>query len=287
MLKILYLIILATHIYSQDSNVLKISISNDRDEIYDILNIVYQINYTIEKYSLDNFIISTYIKDANNNIIHSLSELTPSNSLFTIAVDITNLKLTNNDFYQIEGILKNNIDDIESSSFYTFKKIEKIERKVKLDKYGRMYLNNELFFPFGIYTDYTYEEYMYYINQTHLNFIMPYIQIEKKYLDILQKNQNGTINVIYNVKSMFNWNKPEDNTKGCFDTKEEKNYNNFINTMNNLKDHPLLIGWYINDECPPCRNNYIYLFIKWIQTIQPCLYWEKLIQYFLLWIRLI
>ena len=92
MLKILYLFILAAHIYSQDSYILKISINNDRDEVYDTLNIVYQINYTIGKYSLNDFSILTNIKDANNNTIHSLSKLTPSNSLFTIPLDITNLK---------------------------------------------------------------------------------------------------------------------------------------------------------------------------------------------------
>ena len=255
MIKFLYLFFLALQIYSQSSNIFKIAINNDRDEIYDILNIVYQINNT-GNYSLNNLIISTNIKDVNNNIIHSLSKMTPSNYLFTFPFNITNLKLKENDFYQVEGILNSIIDNIESRSFYTFKKIEKINRKVKLDEYGRMYLNNELFFPFGIYTDYTYEQYMYYINQTHLNFIMPYKQIKNNSLNTLQKNQNGTIKVIYNVKSMYNWNQNADNSKGCIDEQEEENYRNFLKTLNNFKEHPLLIGWYINDEFPPCRNNY-------------------------------
>ena len=256
MLKILYLLIFAAHIYSQDSDILKISINNDRDEVYDTLNIVYQINYNSKIYSLDNFIISTYIKDANNITIHTLSKFTPSNSLFTIPLDITNLKLKENDFYQVEGVLNSNKDTIESHSFYTFKKIEKIERKVKLDKYGRMYLNNELFFPLGIYTDYAYERYLKYINQSHLNFIMPYIQLGKNDLIHVQNTQNGKIKVIYNVKSVYNWNKPSDGTKGCIDMEEEKNYKNILKKINDFKDLPHLIGWYVNDEFPPCRNNY-------------------------------
>ena len=42
-------------------------------------------------------------------------------------------------------------NNAKSKDYYTFKKIEKINRKVKFDEYGRMYINNELFFPFGIY----------------------------------------------------------------------------------------------------------------------------------------
>ena len=146
MLKILYLLIFAAHIYSQDSDILKISINNDRDEVYDTLNIVYQIDYNIGEYSLNDFSILTYIKDANNKTIHFLLKLTPSKSLFILPLDITNLKLKENDFYQVVGVLNSNKDSIESNSFYTFKKIEKIERKVKLDKYGRMFVNNQLFF---------------------------------------------------------------------------------------------------------------------------------------------
>ena len=84
MLKILYLFILAAHIYSQDSYILKISINNDRDEVYDTLNIVYQIENAIGEYSLNDFSILTYIKDANNKTIHFLLKLTPSKSLFTL-----------------------------------------------------------------------------------------------------------------------------------------------------------------------------------------------------------
>ena len=102
MLKILYLILLLTNIYSQDDDIFKIAINNDRDEVFDILNIVYQISDTIKKDSLNNCMISTKIKDENDNIIHSYEDIIPSSFLFTIFKKITKLKeIKNNNYYQI------------------------------------------------------------------------------------------------------------------------------------------------------------------------------------------
>ena len=53
---------------------------------------------------------------------------------------------------------------------YTFKKINKIERKITFDKYGRMFINNELFFPSGISGFYS-ENDLIQINRTHFNFV--------------------------------------------------------------------------------------------------------------------
>ena len=252
--KMLYLIFLMIHIHCQDSVIFKIATNNDRDEVYDSLNIVYQIT---GDYSLDNLKISTNILDENNKIIYTHLNIIPSDYLFTNKLDITNLKLKENSFYQIEGILKSNNGDIEGTDYYTFKKIEKINRKVKLDEYGRMYVDNELFFPLGIYTLKTTEEHLSYINQTHLNFIMPYdYLVEQSFLNLLQKTQNGKIKILYNVKQVYSWNKPDDGTKGCIDLKEEENYNIILNTIKKFKDNPLFLGWYVNDEYPICRNNY-------------------------------
>ena len=152
MVKILYMILFITIIYSQDNQIFKIAINNDRDEVFDILNIVYQISDTIKKDSLNNCNISTKIKDENDNVICSYENIIPSSFLFTVSKNITNLeKIKDNNFYQIEVILECNIDNIESIANYTFKKIEKINRKVRFDEYGRMYLNDELFFSFWFF----------------------------------------------------------------------------------------------------------------------------------------
>ena len=38
--------------------------------------------------------------------------------------------------------------------------------------------------------------------------------------------------------------------------KEEDNYKKFIDIINRFKSHPLLIGWYVNDEFKICLTNY-------------------------------
>ena len=143
--KILCLIFLVIHFHCLSSNLLKIGIKNDRDEVYDIVNIVYQIE---RNYPLNVLKVSTNIKDTNNILIYTSPDIMPSDNLFTNKLDITNLKLKKDHFYKIEAILSTKNGYEKSKDYYTFKKIEKINRKVKFDEYGRMYINNELFFPF-------------------------------------------------------------------------------------------------------------------------------------------
>ena len=109
------MILFITIIYSQDNQIFKIAINNDRDEVYDILNIVYQINDTIQKDLLNDCSISTIIKDENDNIIYHLDDIIPPSFFFTIPKNITNLEeIKDNNFYRIEGELKCDIDNIES-----------------------------------------------------------------------------------------------------------------------------------------------------------------------------
>ena len=44
----------------------RIGINNDRDEVYDKVNVVYQINGDKEDYNLTDFVLTTRIKDDNN-----------------------------------------------------------------------------------------------------------------------------------------------------------------------------------------------------------------------------
>ena len=37
----------------------------------------------------------------------------------------------------------------------------------------------------------------------------------------------------------------------------EEDYKKFVQTINQFKDHPLMIGWYINDETPECFNEHL------------------------------
>ena len=47
--------------------------------------------------------------------------------------------MVDNNFYQVESTLKNKKDNVIDISFYSFKKIKKINRNVTIDEYGRMH----------------------------------------------------------------------------------------------------------------------------------------------------
>ena len=234
---------------------INISINNDRDEIYDKINFVYEIDVNKGNYTLKDWNLIIRIKD-NNKIINEERIKPIKSSLSTIPIDISKLNLINNKFYQIEAELKCLIDEIRSIKTYPFKKIDKVKRKVTFDEYGRMFINNELFFPFGLYVPYGYEKELKEINRTHLNFILPcyecYRKSIRKTLDMINTTQKGRIKVLFHVKQIF-----EINTDTCEVLNEEEDYRTFVDTINEFKNNSLLIGWYINDEMPECFIDHI------------------------------
>ena len=156
-----------------------------------------------------------------------------------------------NKFYQIEVTLKSKIDDTIDIFSYIFKKITQIKREVTFDKHGRTFINNKLFFPIGIFVNNINETLLEYINQTHLNFIVTYNEISKEDMDMVYTIQKGKIKVMYSIKDMFNF-----DYDLHIDLKEEENYKKVVKKINELKDHPALFAWYINDEYPPSVNKY-------------------------------
>ena len=119
-----------------------------------------------------------------------------------------------------------------------------------------MFINNELFFPLGLYVPYGSEKGLKEINRTHINFILPCYECYRdsigKTLNMINMTQNGKIKVLFHVKHIF-----EIDTNTCEVLNEEEDYKTFVKTINEFKDHPLVIGWYINDEMPKCFNEHI------------------------------
>ena len=245
----------------------QITINNDRDEVYDNLNIVYQINTTKGNYlnhTLNDWIITTKIKDDNNNTIYENKINKIDSSLFTNTINIQQYNLIDNKIYQIEAILNSKKDDIEDIWSYPFKKIKQIKREVTFDKYGRMFINNELFFPFGIFASTIQEHDLIELNKTHLNFIMPYQSqnITKEVMDMIYTKLKGRLRVMYSLYKLYDV-KPY--TQLC----EEENYKNVVAKINEFKNHPALFAWYINDEIPEKFNKYLRNITLAIHELDP------------------
>ena len=116
-----------------------------------------------------------------------------------------------------------------------------------------MLVNGELFFPFGIYLISVQQNHLALINQTHLNFILPYSLLDKKTMDMIYTTQQGKLKVIYAIYKLYNLDKNK-----CTNIDDEKeSYKQFIDKLNEFKDHPNLLSWYKDDEIPYCFNKFL------------------------------
>ena len=79
---------------------------------------------------------------------------------------------------------------------------------------------------------------------------MPYNKLNKNQMDMIYETQQGKIKVIYPVNTIYNFN----STK-CSDLNEEKNYQIFVDKINEFKEHSALFSWYISDLLPFCFNH--------------------------------
>ena len=71
-------------------------------------------------------------------------------------------------------------------------------------------------------------------------------------MDMIYTTQQGKIKVAYSLNNIFNWN-PNTSTN----INESEYYKQFVDKINEFKDHPNLLSWYINDEIPYFFNKYL------------------------------
>ena len=213
-----------------------------------------------EIYNLSDFELTTRIKD-DSGIFAEKTIKIPSFS-FTDTISIKKLNLKDNQFYQVESTLINKKDNKTDISFYPFKKIKnKINRNVTYDKYGRLFVNGELFFPLGIVTSYYRESDLYLINQTHINIY--YARINKAVIDKIYSTFQGKVKVMFplNSTSFFN--------ASTIEQREENYKKNIVEKVNEFKDHPALLAWYINDEVFSFNHEYLRNITLTVHELDP------------------
>jgi hypothetical protein len=113
------------------------------------------------------------------------------------------------------------------------------ERKSFIDSHGRLILDGEPFFPLGTYWGGVSPEQLAIYSDSAFNCLMPYARIPRETLDALQA---AGIRVIYSVKDLYG------GRAGLKD--EEEARAKITSIVSDLKDHPAIMAWYINDELP-------------------------------------
>ena len=111
--------------------------------------------------------------------------------------------------------------------------------KSYIDKYNRLIVDGKPFFPLGMYFNEMGDRYLKDLAESPMNCIMPYSPVKREKLDILHANG---IKVFYSVKDCYPGH-------GNLKTMAEANVR-CRKMMDEVKDHPAIAAWYINDEAP-------------------------------------
>ncbi len=124
----------------------------------------------------------------------------------------------------------------------TFQRVAKLpERKVYFDEHRRLIVDGKPFFPLGMYLGHINKRDMNILAGGPFNCVMPYWITKWNDLDLAWSNK---IHVIYSVKDMYaGLRMPHSATLADEEAAITK-------LVNDHKDHPAVLAWYLNDELP-------------------------------------
>ncbi len=133
---------------------------------------------------------------------------------------------------------------------------------VTFDQRGRTIVAGKPFFPIGFYLGGISEEDLTLLNQSKVNCIMPYTSPTREQMDLAQKHN---LRVIYSTKDWYfgtqwtpAWLKSE--------AQEETAVRERVREM---RDHPALLAWYLNDELPVSYRNRLTAHYRWTALEDP------------------
>jgi len=143
-----------------------------------------------------------------------------------------------------------------------------------IDQYGRTIRNGKPFFPLGMYfgpgpaLDGSYKSHIDRISSSAFNTIMPYgintvsMPAIREYLDYLQSKN---VSILYSLKDIFKGVAYyEENMLGLGD--EDGQINGIVSAF---RDHPAVLGWYLNDETPLTYQNRLIKRYQQVKTLDP------------------
>ena len=117
-------------------------------------------------------------------------------------------------------------------------------RSVWIDSAGRTIVNGKPFFPLGMFCSSYNEKVMSVYTNGPFNCVLPYWPANKETLD---RAAAGGLMLICSVKDMWGGSKHEYTVRNRIKTDEDANA--FVAKMaRELKHHPALLAWYVNDE---------------------------------------
>lgn len=206
---------------------------------------------TIDAYPINSLYVNFTLKNENGEYLSA--SLVPDQKTGTFADVIMNLNNMNAGKYRVIAKLIDNrtgealiIKDIplEITSSIVAKP------DVYIDNQNRCVVDGELFFPIGFFCSggvSNVNEYIDLISKTNFNCLMNYSMLYYQLNDINNvldyANQKG-VRIVFSVKDCYDGSRWELNKAGPW----EGTFNVLKGMVSTYKDHPAILGWYLNDE---------------------------------------
>ena len=126
-----------------------------------------------------------------------------------------------------------------------FERVAKLpERRVWIDAHKRCIVNGKPFFPLGMFSGRLQDEQLERYAKGPFNTVMPYKRANREDLDRLHAKGLMAFVSLRNELLGTNWARKN----GITTQNQVDDY--YVAEINKVKDHPAVLGWYVNDECP-------------------------------------
>lgn len=176
------------------------------------------------------------LSDESGKTIKTYSPLFVKEDYYQYAFDSTDLPCGK---YRLSCALTNPILKKQETVSIPFTRLDRFPDRVSyIDSHQRLIHNGKPFFPLGLYMGAASRDDVEKIGQSAFNCIMPYAPIKRESLDDLHAHK---IKVIYSVK---------DNFPGLVSKSMHEGNERTEKMVRQMKDHPAILAWYINDELP-------------------------------------
>ncbi len=189
---------------------------------------------------LADYTVTTTVLDADGEIVDEQSS--PAAAVVEHSVSADSLAVGRHSVRS--ELIHSGTGEVESAEEWGLEKVATAP-PTYIDRHRRLIRNGEPFFPLGMYHSRIDQAAMDDLSGTPFNTIMPYAPQDSTALDLAEANG---ISVAYSLKDFF-----FDSTQGAKPKEIETEADEvptIIARVNQLRDHPALLAWYMSDEAP-------------------------------------